>query len=1416
MLLPYRSPPLRSPLRCSVAFALVSGLLPAMAAAQSTRYDIFVNHDAFVAQTGAVAESGSVDGPVGADFVYRAKVKLNGGSGEVANVLLLQQLPAGAIFQEIVAPAGVQCAQPLPQAGDTIEAGAALTCNLALVTATDFVAVDFRVKLPSAGTDWTAQASASSSDNADPDAGEAAPNHSRIERTITTYERADLAVQILAPVNGASHTQGDKVDYQLQVRNADSPYAFALKAGEKAQLRFPQPEGTEFQGSPGGNGWVCKLANDTSANQPVPVWSCSYTVPAGQSVGRGQDLPLLSVPLLVKTSGGQVVSAVSVSGETATGQLFLDADPDNNTDDVQIQVQPNVNLDMALTKVVNPKVLDKQASAPVPVTYTLSAKRVAGELVPQDIVVTDTLPAGVTFVGATGNDWVCSNNAQIVRCQYSGAFTPNLPQITVKALVDVSSVAAESVINNSAEVSASNEPPANVGANNQAQASVLVSNKVNLALSKSTTASVIASGQQYQYAIKIKNNGPLDVLPGQTMMVTDQLDGQLQFLGVAAGSPWVCSPASSTATELGKLLTCTFSGGIAAGSTSELLLNVVAHIDAANGQFASIANGAALEGMQGRDGAPLGQIVSSNKVNISERQADLSISKSAAITGGAKASGAEVVYTLRVKNDVPENGRNLDLQAAQTVTVTDVIGNLLTDVSAGVLGVKTYDNSRYLTAEVQMPEVPQGQAQGLKAGSTAASDGCSISGDNHQKSATVSCTLRNLPADPDVEYLVVIKARQYVDPQDDATQTNTIVNVADVRSPDTAEFNTANNRAQASVVLEALTDLTVTKQAAPESAAAGQAITYTLTAKNSGPSQARQVRVTDRLPLDTILVGSAPSISGGSCSLSGGATFAAGLEITEANRTMTCVWTDAVAENAQKTVSYQLRSRAKDYPPQLDNSVLVASVTPETDLGNNSANETVPLDKPQVDVLVNMRHTHDGIPLDTGKTQYTITVTNSGASQSYATGVQMVDQFPAAGSTADFRFVSLDSVQLANGDSRIGLDSCTVPAAGALASSLVCDFPWLAPNESVAIKFTMEPAALLDGRAVGTVNHRATVAADVEVLGGMDVSKNNQTTDRTSTYDPAQISPEELDKLRYVDLSLTKTTSATSAVDVGDLIAYTLTVKNEEDPAASPRNDLVNGQAVVSDVLPEGLALEGAAPAGCSYDEATRALRCEITTLNAGEQVALPFSAKLLSRTEGQTRVVNSARLTSPGDTDESNNDSHTETPLALVDLALRKTVDKAQAAAGDALTYTLTVVNNGPADSREASVTDVLPEGLVFVQASPACRFDAGSRTLGCVLEPLAVGASVSLTVETTVDAALQGPASLVNTAVVELPGDSDPSNNESSATTTIAGKDNGGGEGRPGDQTAVPVPALVPGTLLLMALAMAGLAALRLGRRR
>ena len=1284
--------------RLAIALA-VSSLLPAIAYAQSTtNYDILVNHDAFVAQVGSVGE-GVVDGPVGADFVYRAKVKINGNTGTVSNVVLVERLPAGAIFQGVSAPAGVNCAVPPPNVGDVIAAEQDISCVMDEVTAADFVSVDFRVQLPKASTGWEAKASASAAGNVDPDDKDKLPNHSNIARTITTYERAELAVSITSPGDATTFTQGDVVNYVVQVSNADSPYAFPLKEGEKASIRFPQPEGTKFQGSPSGNGWQCVAGEDTTTSPTVPVWDCTYTVPSGQEIKRKTDLPALSIPLLLETSQGEVDASVSVKGLTAADQQFLDANPDNNVDDVRIHVVPNLKLDMALTKSVTPQIVDKSATGAVPVVYTLKASRNSGELVPQDVVITDTLPAGVSYVDAVGADWSCAAAGQVLTCQYSGVFTPNsLPDLKVNATVDVASVPAEQALKNQAKVSASNESTENIGKNNEAEAIVTVSNKVNLGISKSTAAKVISSEQEYQYTIKVGNNGNLDVLAGQVITVTDKLDSHLQFLGVPKDSAWVCTPASTDASTLGALITCTLDTGLAKGKSSNLVLNVKAYQDGTSGQFASISNKATLTGVSGRDGVPTGGSTSNDaKVNISEKTADLTLNKTAAITGASDASGAEVVYTMVVKNDIPANSSNADLQEAKTVIVTDTVNNLLTTTSAAVVGAPLYANDRYLTAEVVMP-----------AGTTATADKCTLSGGNGDKSSNVSCTLHNVPVSDSLVYTVIVKARQYAEPTGDNVQTSKIYNTGKVTSPDTAEFNPKNNESTAEVSLEALTDLTVTKQASPEKAAAGQAITYTLTAKNSGPSSATKVTTVDQLPIGAIWVGSEPKIDNGKCELGDQSAFADGMVITAANRTLTCSWPAWMGENAQRTVKYQLRSVTVDYPASLDNTVDVSSTTPETNYKNNSANESVPLDASQLDVLINMRHTADGIPLDTGATQYTITVTNSGASLSYATGVQMIDQFPVSGSTAAFQFVSLDSVALTNGGKRFDLSSCKAPAAGSTQGPLVCDFSWLAPGESVEIKFTMQPEELLDGRPVGTINHSATVSADAESLPDQDVTLNNATTDRTSTYDPAQVT--DPGKLRYVDLSVTKVATQVPAggIAVGDSITYTLTVKNEEDASASPRNDLVGGNAVVTDILPEGLELVGAAPSGCSYDAATRTLSCTVTDLEAGKSVDFSFAVKVTAIAQGQTSIANKATLTSPGDPVEPNNEDTEDTPVATVDLALSKTVSAQEAVAGDALTYTLTVVNNGPATSKGAVVTDVLPATLDFVSTDlipPAAR---------------------------------------------------------------------------------------------------------------
>ena len=223
-----------------LAAVLAAGVIPAFAQAQ-TSFDILVNHQAFLAQSGDGDIKGSVDGPAGGEFIYRAKVKINDADGTVNNVSLTQKLPAGAIFKGINQPVGVQCEEPLPKDGDIIVADQIIKCTIDQVT-TSFVDVDFRVVLPKQSTSWVAKASATAPDNTDPDTEDDEPNHSDIGRNITTYERAELAVDVVAqslssrPITDV--TQGDKLHYVVQVSNTDSPYAFPLKEGGDGTCPF--------------------------------------------------------------------------------------------------------------------------------------------------------------------------------------------------------------------------------------------------------------------------------------------------------------------------------------------------------------------------------------------------------------------------------------------------------------------------------------------------------------------------------------------------------------------------------------------------------------------------------------------------------------------------------------------------------------------------------------------------------------------------------------------------------------------------------------------------------------------------------------------------------------------------------------------------------------------------------------------------------------------------------------------------------------------------------------------------------------------------------------------------------------------------------------------------------------------------
>jgi len=263
------------------------------------------------------------------------------------------------------------------------------------------------------------------------------------------------------------------------------------------------------------------------------------------------------------------------------------------------------------------------------------------------------------------------------------------------------------------------------------------------------------------------------------------------------------------------------------------------------------------------------------------------------------------------------------------------------------------------------------------------------------------------------------------------------------------------------------------------------------------------------------------------------------------------------------------------------------------------------------------------------------------------------------------------------------------------------------------------------------------------------------------------------------DLSITKTDGVTT-VSAGGTTTYTIVVRNAGPSSASG--------AVVSDPAVSGLTktsvtCSAAGGAACPTSITVAGLESGVTipTFPSGGSVTLTVSA-LVTATSGS--VVNTAIVAPPAGTNDPNpgNNSATDTdtlPAApVVDLAVTKTDGVSTVSAGGTTTYSVVVTNNGPAAAAGATVTDPAVSGLTKTAvtctasggaACPAPVTIAGLES-GLAIPAFPSGGSVTLAVSALVIAT---SGSVVNTAIVAPPAgttDSNPANNSSTDTDTLA----------------------------------------------
>ncbi|MCP4168020.1 MAG: DUF11 domain-containing protein, partial [Chloroflexi bacterium] len=651
---------------------------------------------------------------------------------------------------------------------------------------------------------------------------------------------------------------------------------------------------------------------------------------------------------------------------------------------------------------------------------------------------------------------------------------------------------------------------------------------------------------------------------------------------------------------------------------------------------------------------------------------------------------------------------------------------------------------------------------------------------------------------------------------------NTLIeNTATVFS-NTPDPDEENNSDTAQTVVDIEADLNISKDANPDPAVPGETLTYVLTVRNTGPSAAQNVIVTDDLPAGFILT--SVSSSQGDC------------DVLPCNL-------GTLPVNGSATVTI-VGTVSADVTEPLDNAAEVDSDTADPNPDDNTTELETPVD-PQADLALDVTSTPTTIAGETVVVTYT--VTNEGPSD--AAGTVVTATLPP-GTTFSGENLPPGWTAVDNGDGTV-----TITAPGPIPPGTTIDLPIIVdvdpdlPN-GLSLEFTgivtsetpdpvisnnfdnadtsiltlaelrltkeTIPDPLVAGELVTYTilveNLGPSISRQVQVI---DVLPNEVSFVSTTTTQGTcagtlcllnDIPPNQsvtitlvgrIDSSTPDDTILTNSATVNSQTLEPGLEPNNDSVSNFVDALASLRiekRDLFDPVApdenliyfiVVTNTGPsdaENLVVTDQLPPEVTYVSNTDScvetlpgvLTCSLGTLGAGETTNFLVSTLVSADVVSGTELLNFVELTSSTHLVDSILED-TEPTLVQqrfgspADLAVEKSSSDNPVVAGELLTYTLTVINYGPGTAVDVELVDALPDGVTLIRATPSQGQCNGAT---CLLDTMPFNGSPSIaTIEMVVrvNADVPEDTTLTNNAFVQS-GNLDP-NPDNNTTVDIVG---------------------------------------------